>query len=128
MIFTGSPSEQALKQQIINMLSLNELLPNQSPYGLSFSTGTTSGYSFGYPQFDLGQGNSTINGVFSDIVENATDVATGQFFIDPNLTGSERTAAESGNGQIAQLILLAEQSSATRLVRWRTWNLARLSL
>jgi Ca2+-binding RTX toxin-like protein len=100
MIFTGPSELQALKQLIVNLFKLNE---SKQPYSLTFAGGN-SGFSFGYPQFDLGQGDAALNKEFVSILTNATDVATGQFIVDSNLTGTARTAA------IATLAALAETS------------------
>jgi Ca2+-binding RTX toxin-like protein len=108
MAFTGSPGIQKLKQQIQSMLNVNELNGNNDPYHLSYSGGTKSGWSFGYPQYDLGQGASrpfgfdtslsSFDDLFSSILLSAKSGTA--FIFDPTIL-TNRTLTNCPQAQSA---------------------------
>jgi len=108
LTFTGTAYQITWKQKMHSVFVLNELGP-ASPYVLSYAVLGKSGYSFGYPQWDVANNDAAVV-ILLDILQNATN-ASDQYIIqdgDPN-TGRNDDAL------IQTLMSLAVQPGGTSL-------------
>src|SRR5262249_48342077 len=92
--FTGTAEEKAFKNKIHQMLLLNELGGIEAKaYRLSLAN-SSSGYSFGFVQWDLAKNNRMAWGILFDILQNATILNDFSFeheyIVDDNNSSTDR--------------------------------------
>jgi hypothetical protein len=88
MNFTGTAQEIAFKVRLDRVLRKNEI-GNLTEYALYYAGVSTSGWSFGVPQFDLGQQNTRVVEYLAKVLLEARK-PDGTYLIDDNNSATDR--------------------------------------
>jgi hypothetical protein len=105
-------SLSTLQQLLLQVLQANEL-NGISPYQIVAPPKKGSTWSFGTPQFDVGN-NTTAYNLLADILLNATD-SSGNYIVDPSDTQNRGTVSNITDPTVAQLMADAASGSKTAL-------------
>src|ERR1700720_2289419 len=102
----------ALQQLLLEVLQANQLV-GTSPYTIVSPKKPGSTWTFGTPQFDVGN-YSTAYSTLADILLHATD-ANGNFIISPSDTQNRGSVGSITDSAISQLMQDAGSGSALAL-------------
>jgi hypothetical protein len=116
MNFTGTAQEIAFKVRLDRVLRKNEI-GNLTEYALYYAGVSTSGWSFGVPQFDLGQQNTRVVEYLAKVLLEARK-PDGTYLIDDNNSATDRGSPKKPEDTVVIGLLAKAQQKGGRTITY----------